>query len=93
MSIVHFCMGILVIFLISYKLYDKQKRRGKVVCVVEHNCAGCQRCVQKCSRHALEMVRSEIKICAVVKYSDRCTACGDCLGKCKFNALKLIERK
>ena len=92
MSTVHICIGILVILLISYKLYDKQKRRGKTICVVESNCTGCQRCVKKCSRRALEMVRNETVTYAVVKYSDKCTACGDCLGKCKFNALKLIER-
>ena len=92
MSIVHIGIIIAVILLISFKLYDRHKKKNKVICVVESNCTGCQRCVKRCIRHALEMITNENGTRAAVKYPDKCTACGDCLAKCKFNALKLIER-
>jgi len=93
MSIVHICIVIAVILLLSFRWYDGWKKRNKVICVVENNCTGCQRCVKRCTRHALEIVKNETGTRATVKYHDRCTACGDCLAKCKFNALKLIERE
>ncbi|MDR2042424.1 MAG: 4Fe-4S binding protein [Tannerella sp.] len=73
-------------------MHRRQRRRKKVIDVLERNCSGCRRCVKKCPRRALEMVEDETGIHATVKYPDRCTACGDCLDKCKFNALQLIER-
>ena len=93
MSIVQIGIIIAVILLISVKLYDSHKKKNKVICVVKNNCTGCQRCVKRCTHHALEMVKSETETCATVKYPDKCTACGDCIVKCKFNALKLIERE
>jgi len=93
MSIVHISIIIAVILLISVKWYDSRKKRNKVIYVVESNCTGCQRCVKRCTRHALEMVENETGTHATVKYPDKCTACGDCLAKCKFNALKIVERE
>ena len=92
MSILQISVVIAVILLISVRWYDGQKKKNKVICVVETNCTGCQRCVKRCSRHVLEIVKNETGTCATVKDSDKCTACGDCLSKCKFSALKLIER-
>ena len=91
MSIVHISIVVAVILLISFRWYDSWKKRNKVICVVESNCTGCQRCVKRCTRHALEMEKNETGTRATVN-PDKCTACGDCLAKCKFNALKLIER-
>jgi NAD-dependent dihydropyrimidine dehydrogenase PreA subunit len=92
MNIVYIGIGILILLMISIKLHQKQNRRNKVIYVAENNCSGCRRCVKRCSRHVLEMVKNETGIHAVVRYPDKCSACGDCLGKCKFNALKLVER-
>ncbi|MDR1667959.1 MAG: ferredoxin family protein [Bacteroidales bacterium] len=91
-NVVYIGTGMMLILLITSSLYRKQKRKGKVVCVVESICTGCRRCVKKCARHVLETATGETGIHAVVKYPDKCSACGDCLGKCKFNALKLVER-
>jgi len=93
MHIVPISIVIAVILLILFKWYDSWKKRNKVICVVESNCTGCQRCVKRCTRRALEMEKNEIGTRATVKYPNKCTACGDCLAKCKFNALKLIERE
>ena len=93
MSIVHSSIVIAVILLILVKLYDSQKKKNKVICVIDSNCTGCQRCVKRCTRHALEMVKNENETRATVKYHNKCTACGDCIVKCNFNALKLVERK
>ena len=93
MGILHISIIVMFILLISIKWYDSRKKRHKVICVVESNCTGCQRCVKRCTHHALEMVKNETGTHATVKYHDKCTACGDCIVKCKFNALKLIERK
>jgi NAD-dependent dihydropyrimidine dehydrogenase PreA subunit len=92
MNVVYISLGILVLLTISVKLYQKKKRRNKVICVVESNCTGCRRCIKRCIHRVLETVNNETGIHAAVKYPDKCTACGDCLGKCKFNALKLIKR-
>jgi NAD-dependent dihydropyrimidine dehydrogenase PreA subunit len=93
MNVVYVGIGIMVLALISGKLYHKQKRRNKVVAVVESNCTGCRKCIKRCSRRVLEAVENETGLHAVVKYPGKCSACGDCIGRCKFNALKLIERK
>ena len=93
MSIVYISIIIAVILLISARLYDSHKKKNKIICVTESNCTGCQRCVKRCTRRALEMVKNETETCATVKYPDKCTACGDCIAKCKFNALRLIERE
>ena len=92
-STVYIGIVIAVMLLISVRWYDSRKKRNKVICVVECNCTGCQRCVKRCTHHALEMVSGETGNHATVRCLDRCTACGDCLVKCKFNALKLIERE
>ncbi|MDR0574299.1 MAG: 4Fe-4S dicluster domain-containing protein [Tannerella sp.] len=84
-------MGTLLLLCISGNLHRRQKNRNSVISVVENNCTGCGRCVKRCSRRVLEMVRNET-IYIAVKYPDKCTACGDCLSRCKFSALKLVER-
>jgi ferredoxin len=85
-------LGIVIFLWISFHLYRKYKNKNKIICVVESNCGGCQRCVKRCSHHVLEMVEDKTGIHATVKYPNKCSACGDCMGKCKFNALKLIEQ-
>jgi len=92
MSVIQIIVVFAVILLISVRWYDGQKKKNKVICVVESTCTGCQRCVKRCTRRALEIVKNEIGIRATVK-PEKCTACGDCLSKCKFNSLKLIERE
>jgi NAD-dependent dihydropyrimidine dehydrogenase PreA subunit len=92
MNVVYVIMGGLLLLWIFGNLHRKRKNRNGVISVVESNCTGCGRCVKRCSRRVLEMVRNETGLHAVVKYPAQCTACGDCSGKCKFNALKLIER-
>lgn len=94
MNAVYIGAGIVLLLWISGNLHRKRKRRNKVICVVESNCAGCGRCVGRCTRRVLETVKNETGMRVVtVKYPDKCTACGECRGKCKFNALKLIERE
>ena len=92
MSVIQIIVVIAVILLISVKWYDGHKKKNKVICVIESTCTGCQCCVKRCTRHALEIVKNETGIGAIVK-PNKCTACGDCLCKCKFNSLKLIERE
>jgi ferredoxin len=89
---VYISIVIVVLLLIAVKWYDSQKKKNKVICVIESNCTGCQRCAKRCTRRVLEMVKNETGAIATVKYPDKYTACGDCLSKCKFSALKLIER-
>ena len=91
MNVIYIGMGALLLLWILSNLHRRQKNRNRVISVVENNCTGCGRCVKRCSRRVLEMVRNETTHVAV-KYPDKCTACGDCLGRCKFNALKLVER-
>ncbi|MDR2692564.1 MAG: 4Fe-4S dicluster domain-containing protein [Dysgonamonadaceae bacterium] len=88
------CISIGIVFLlwIFGNLYRRWKNRNKVIYVIESKCAGCRRCVQRCSHHVLETVEDETGIHAAVKYPGKCAACGNCLVKCKFNALKLVER-
>ncbi|MDR1865188.1 MAG: ferredoxin family protein [Bacteroidales bacterium] len=92
MNTVYICSGIVLLWLILGRLHRRRNAGDMVVRVVGNNCSGCRRCVERCSRHVLEMTGDEKGIRAAVKYPDKCTACGHCLEKCKFNALELIER-
>jgi ferredoxin len=92
MNVVYIGVGIVFVLLIAGKLHRRKKSRNKVIHVVESHCTGCQRCVKRCSRRVLEMLKTETRMYAVVKNSDKCTACGDCMEKCKFDALELIDR-
>ena len=91
MNIVYISIGVVVLWTAVVFFRDK-KNKNKVICIVKNNCTGCRRCVKRCTRGALDIIKAETDIYAIVKYPDKCTSCGDCLGKCKFNALKLIKR-
>lgn len=91
MNAVYIGAGILLLLWISHNLRRRQKRRQRVICVIESRCTGCGRCVRRCSRHVL--VKDEAGVRVVVKDPDKCTACGNCIDKCKFDALKLVERQ
>ncbi|MDR0420555.1 MAG: hypothetical protein LBH30_03780 [Prevotellaceae bacterium] len=92
MSTIYIGITIIIFLWILGSLHRNRKNRNKVICVVKSNCSGCGRCIKRCRRRILEMVKDETGIHAAVKYPKKCTACGDCLIKCKFNALKIIKR-
>lgn len=68
-----------------------RQAKQKVVCVIDDNCTGCQRCIKKCRRNALEITGNG-KERHVALNPDKCTACGDCIPVCKFNALEIVRR-
>ncbi|MDR2292019.1 MAG: ferredoxin family protein [Prevotellaceae bacterium] len=92
MNALYIGMGILLLLWIFSNLHRRRKSGNKVIRVIETNCTGCGRCVKRCSRRVLEMLKNEAGTRVTVKYPDKCTACENCLIKCKFDALKLVER-
>jgi NAD-dependent dihydropyrimidine dehydrogenase PreA subunit len=93
MNIIYVGIGIVLLLWITGYVYRRRKNENKIIYIEQNNCSGCGRCVKRCSRRVLEMVKDGTGIHVEVKYPDRCTACEDCLSRCKFKALKLVERR
>ena len=82
--------SLLLLIIFAYRQRGK-RAKNKVVRVIDDNCTGCQRCVKKCRRKALDVVKDESSTHIVIN-PDKCTACRDCILVCKFSALELADR-
>ena len=85
-------LSILILLYIVGIISKKKRAKAKVISIIEDNCTGCQRCIKKCRRKALEVLNDDNGRHVVLKYPERCTACRDCVIACKFNAMKLVDR-
>jgi NAD-dependent dihydropyrimidine dehydrogenase PreA subunit len=96
MNIVQISIVIAVILLISSRFYNNQKKKNKVLTVIEDKCKGCQRCVKRCMRQALEMIKNETGTFVRVN-PNNCTACGDCMSgcipKCRFWSISVAQNR
>jgi NAD-dependent dihydropyrimidine dehydrogenase PreA subunit len=83
----------LLLLIIVSSYFRNKRKKNKVICVVNDNCTGCQRCLKKCRHNALGIIDGDVGRCVVLKQPEKCTACRDCIIVCKFNALELIRRE
>lgn len=88
MNIFLIVLAVLTILVIIRHLHSRKRAKSKELLVIEDNCTGCQRCVKRCQRKALEIVNKK-----VVLNPDKCTSCGKCVPMCKFSALEIVNRK
>lgn len=92
MNTIIIVLSILILLYIVGIISKKKRAKAKVISIIEENCTGCQRCIRKCRRKALEVLNYDNGRHVVLKYPERCTACRDCVIACKFNAMKLVDR-
>ncbi len=85
--------SLLLLIIIPVHFSRNKRAKNKVVYVIDNNCTGCQRCVKRCRRKALDITNDKSGLHVALKHPEKCTACGDCVAVCKFKALELTYRK
>jgi NAD-dependent dihydropyrimidine dehydrogenase PreA subunit len=58
----------------------------------KQKCNGCESCVFRCRRKVLDMVYTNDRAYATVKYPNDCTGCRKCVSVCCSGAIELITK-
>ncbi len=88
MNIFLIVLAAFILLIFIGHIHRKKQAKSKILLIIEENCTGCQRCVKRCQRRALEIANKKVRLSP-----DRCTSCGNCVPMCKFSALEIVNRK